>query len=526
MQSSQHFRFHFENNPLIHFLHKLINKCLIQFFQWIRFGKSPQPIQKNLKKPDNLEILTLLDNCTLIFKDDRIALRNMVKEGNQDVIAILNHYKKGNNLKDLSTDLRKYLRRKGDKENDKVLTCQSPTSNRMQKVQQLQLQPLQNSQKKSCPDLWKPVEQQSPKTINLGKINQFVNDVQFSEITLNKPISKLMSLNNMHFINQPIINQTIPKQFNRAVNYKTSSQHQLQDQEIDINQDDDIQSESSNESILNQITQPPPQIQDITPKNEVKPSQLFQSGHSTYIQINTAQSYLQPLLSIQDKTTNPHKSQETENKIIVNDSQKYYSFYNYQDYQKAAQPQYKHLFTHWPSLLHKLDQPEYVSSCRVVPYINATPEQIFTVLFPNSSRVKISYYAFENQLKHNLLQIDRDSLFKELDKDQDDWINYSETGVILEGLCLQVEQPKNCVKVIFETLKSTSTTPNTLSLSDLEQFEQKTDFQFARQLMQEVDGNQKGYLTYWDLYMHRDIFLMERLCQIVSSITGATHTHY
>lgn len=47
----------------------------------------------------------------------------MVKEGNQDVIAILNQYKKGNNLKDLSTDLRKYLRRKGDKENEKVLTC-------------------------------------------------------------------------------------------------------------------------------------------------------------------------------------------------------------------------------------------------------------------------------------------------------------------------------------------------------------------------------------------------------------------
>ncbi|CAD8185743.1 unnamed protein product [Paramecium pentaurelia] len=499
----------------------------------IRFGKSPQHIQKNPKKPDNLEILTLLDNCTLIFKDDRIALRNMVKEGNQDVIAILNHYKKGNNLKDLSTDLRKYLRRKGDKENEKVLTCQSPTSNRIQKVQQLQLQPLHDSQKKSCPDLWKPVEQQSPKTINLGKTNQFVNDVQYSEIVLSD-----RNQNESKDIEQTYFQTNVSQQYafhqptqldhsqQQSSQLQNSQQHQIQDQDIDINEEDDIQSESSNESILNQISQPPPLIQDITPKNEVKPSQLFQSGHSTYIQINTAQSYLQPLLTIQDKSPNPLKSQETQNKIIVNDSQKYYSFYNYQDYQQVAQPQYKHLFTHWPSLLHKLDQPEFVPNFRVVPYINATPEQIFTILFPNSGRVKISYYAFENQLKHNLLQIDRDSLFKELDKDQDDWINYSETGVILEGLCLQVEQPKNCVKVIFETLKSTPTIPNTLSLSDLELFEKKTDFQFARQLMQEVDGNQKGYLTYWDLYMHRDIFLMERLCQIVSSITGATHSHY
>ncbi|CAD8107386.1 unnamed protein product [Paramecium sonneborni] len=498
----------------------------------IRFGKSPQHIQKNPKKPDNLEILTLLDNCTLIFKDDRIVLRNMVKDGNQDVIAILNHYKKGNNFKDLSTDLRKYLRKKGDKENEKVLTCQSPTSNRIQKAQQLQLQPLQNSQKKSCPDLWKPAEQLSPKTINLGKTNQFANDVQFSEIVLsdrNQNESKEIiqtNISQQYAFHQPTLIQLDNSQtIQQSSQLQNSQQHQVQDQDIDIHEEDDIQSESSNESILNQISQPPPIIQDTTPKNEIKPSQLFQSGHSTYLQINTAQSYLQPILAIQDKSQNLLKLQETENKIVVSDSQKYYSFFNYQDYQKVAQPQYKHLFTHWSSLLHKLDRPEFVPNQRVVPYINATPEQIFTILFPNSGRVKISYFAFENQLKHNLLQIDRDSLFKELDKDQDDWINYRETGVILEGLCLQVEQPKNCVKVIFETLKAQPTIPNTLTLSDLELFEKKTDFQFARQLMQEVDGNQKGHLTYWDLYMHRDIYLMERLCQIVSSITGATHKH-
>ncbi|CAK88814.1 unnamed protein product (macronuclear) [Paramecium tetraurelia] len=497
----------------------------------IRFGKSPQHIQKNPKKPDNLEILTLLDNCTLIFKDDRITLRNMVKEGNQDVIAILNNYKKGNNFKDLSTDLRKYLRRKGDKENDKVLTCQSPTSNRIQKVQQLQIQPQQNSQKKSCPDLWKPAEQQSPKAINLCKNNQFVNDVQYSEIVLSdrnhnesKDIEQIQFQTNVtqqYAFHQPTTNQldhsqTIQQSI-KNINYKNKTLISMK--KMIFNR------ESSNESILNQISQPPPQTQDITPKNDIKPTQLFQSGHSTYLQINTCQSYLQPILTIQEKSPVSLKSPDTENKVVVKDSQKHYSFYNYQDYQKVAQPQYKHLFTHWPSLLHKLDRPEYVPNYRVVPYINSTPEQIFSILFPNSSKAKISYFAFENQLKHNLLQIDRDSLFKELDKDQDDWINYRETGVILEGLCLQVEQPKNCVKVIFETLKGQPTIPNTLTLSDLELFEQKTDFQFARQYISYFYNLDQWHLTYWDLYMHRDIYLMERLCQIVSQITGATHNH-
>lgn len=33
----------------------------------IRFGKSTQNTSKNPKKPDNLEILTLLDNCTCML---------------------------------------------------------------------------------------------------------------------------------------------------------------------------------------------------------------------------------------------------------------------------------------------------------------------------------------------------------------------------------------------------------------------------------------------------------------------------
>lgn len=64
--------------------------------------------------------------------------------------------------------------------------------------------------------------------------------------------------------------------------------------------------------------------------------------------------------------------------------------------------------------------------------------------------------------------MDPDQLFRELDQDHDDWINYRDTGLLLEGLCMHTEQPKNCVKVIFETLKQSQTVPNTLSIGDLE----------------------------------------------------------
>lgn len=75
----------------------------------IRFGKSPPPAHTKNKKADNLDLLTLVDNCTCnievnsleIFKDDRIALRNLVKEGNPHLLVLLNTFKKSNNIKDL-----------------------------------------------------------------------------------------------------------------------------------------------------------------------------------------------------------------------------------------------------------------------------------------------------------------------------------------------------------------------------------------------------------------------------------------
>lgn len=81
------------------------------------------------KKPDNLELCSLVDRCTCkttniipeILRDDRIQLRALVKEQhNQKLIDILSKHKKKNNLdgillwwmldlSDLQIELRKFL---------------------------------------------------------------------------------------------------------------------------------------------------------------------------------------------------------------------------------------------------------------------------------------------------------------------------------------------------------------------------------------------------------------------------------
>ncbi|CAD8203793.1 unnamed protein product [Paramecium octaurelia] len=499
----------------------------------IGFGKSSQQTKKNPKKPDNLEILTLLDNCTLIFKDDRIALRNMVKDGNQDVIAILNTYRKISNSKQMSTELRKYLRKKGEKENDTAPQCQSPKSNKNQKLFQQQLRQFPNSQKNSCPDYCKFADTSSAKIINLAKVKELTNDVQLSEIILSdrnqnesKDIEKIQyyTTNTRQYIlelqpnfdNSEINSNTIQQE--SEIQY--SQNQQFLEKEIDINQRNyDIQLESSNEIIIKQITEPPLQlIQDQTAKNDIKPTQLFSSRNSSYIQINIAQSYLQPAQTQQqDQQQNAEQSvaYQIKEKIIVIDFQQNYSFFNYQDCQIQAQSAYKHYFTHWPTLLHKLDKPEYIPNYKSGLYIDTTPEYLFTLLFPNSSYIRINYFQFEKQLKQASLQINIDELFKVLDQDGDDWINYRDTGFILKSICLQEEQPKNFIRVLFESLKQPQSSSNSITLIDLQQLERTNQFSWVRELMQEADIYQNGNLTNWDLFMHKDIYLMQKVYELV-----------
>lgn len=159
---------------------------------------------------------------------------------------------------------------------------------------------------------------------------------------------------------------------------------------------------------------------------------------------------------------------------------KFYCFFNYVDCQQLAQPRYKSLFTHWPSLLHKLERPEYVSIKKAPILLNATPEQVFTLLFPNSSTVKVNYFKFVHTLGSHF-QIDLDALFRELDQDFDDWINYRDTGLLLESFCMQREQHKNCVRIIFETVKRNPSMPNTISFADIEEFLTKQGHFFAKQ---------------------------------------------
>ncbi|CAD8129861.1 unnamed protein product [Paramecium sonneborni] len=282
----------------------------------IRFGKSPQYIQKNPKINQTIQRFLLFQIIALvyiIFKDDIITLRNMVKVGNQDVIAIFNHYKKGNN----------------DKENEKssYLLIYKIKSNQIQKGQQLQIQTLQISQKKSCFDLWKPGE-------SIPKNNQFRKNLINLSMMFN--IEKLYTqiqneskdlyqtnVSDMHFISLLKINQIILKLPSRAGNYQI---------EIDINEEDDIQSVKSNESILNQISQPL-LLQSKTELERMKSNYLKNFKWTFFLSINK-HCLILSLTNISNlrKSLNPLELQETENVILVNDSQNYYSIFNYQNY--------------------------------------------------------------------------------------------------------------------------------------------------------------------------------------------------
>ncbi|KAL4456857.1 hypothetical protein ABPG74_014495 [Tetrahymena malaccensis] len=79
---------------------------------------------KGVSKHEQMELLTLLDKCTQIMKDDRLNLRNLIKDGQgQEVEEIILKHKKKQDIQNLTLDLRKYINK------TKFKGGQTPTSN-------------------------------------------------------------------------------------------------------------------------------------------------------------------------------------------------------------------------------------------------------------------------------------------------------------------------------------------------------------------------------------------------------------
>ncbi|KAM3135324.1 hypothetical protein pb186bvf_012622 [Paramecium bursaria] len=482
----------------------------------IRFGRSPQPSStRAAKKPDNLDILTIIDNCTQIFKDDRIILRNMVKDGNLQLIALLQNYKKGSVTKELQTELRKFIRKKDYKENiqEKLSTCHSPNQRQTKTIHEKDFG--NGSQKKqSCPDLWKGNDNPTPRKINLvgskkNDIQPINEEIQYSEVVVLTERDQENQQQTQELVSQVFEFQTEP-QIEQIHTYRLETQEEPTPQ-----QSQSISHQTSQQQFVSEqfVTN---QAQDISNlDSDTSQESEFDSPKQKDI-IKNQEPYF--------RLDNRLKTEEAVSVISVRkevqptpdiSNARVYTF-NFTDCQAYASNQYKVLFTHWPSLLMKLENKEVIPIQKQQILIHASPEYIFNILFPSSTLVKINYFRFKELLQSHL-NVDLDLLFREFDQDFDDWINYRDTGLILDGFCTFQETPRNCVRVIFETLKTNMKLPSTLSYEEVNDYLQSKDQCFAKELFQEVDVFNKGYLTYWDLYIHRDIYLMEKLCEIVSS---------
>ncbi|KAL4508502.1 hypothetical protein ABPG72_003806 [Tetrahymena utriculariae] len=105
---------------------------------------------KGLSKHEQMELLTLLDKCTQIMKDDRLNLRNLIKEGQgQEVEEIILKHKKKQDIQNLTLDLRKYINKTKFKggQTPSSNTNIAPTPN--QKGSQLNLQQTFGDQRQS-----------------------------------------------------------------------------------------------------------------------------------------------------------------------------------------------------------------------------------------------------------------------------------------------------------------------------------------------------------------------------------------
>ncbi|EAR99354.3 hypothetical protein TTHERM_00131220 (macronuclear) [Tetrahymena thermophila SB210] len=79
---------------------------------------------KGVSKHEQMELLNLLDKCTQIMKDDRLNLRNLIKDGQgQELEEIILKHKKKQDIQNLTLDLRKYLNK------TKFRGGQTPSSN-------------------------------------------------------------------------------------------------------------------------------------------------------------------------------------------------------------------------------------------------------------------------------------------------------------------------------------------------------------------------------------------------------------
>ncbi|CAK56071.1 unnamed protein product (macronuclear) [Paramecium tetraurelia] len=127
-----------------------------------------------------------------------------------------------------------------------------------------------------------------------------------------------------------------------------------------------------------------------------------------------------------------------------------------------------------------------------------TSETIFQQIFPHPNRKRLTYFQFD-QLK--LLSVEKKEMFDLLQ--QDDWIEYNRAGKIL-GEKYGYEQSH--LKQWFDENQVNQTIKK---VDLLKKYKDKSNF--ITKLFEEIDFNNTQELSYWDIYLHKDIYVLKQI---------------
>ncbi|CAD8090164.1 unnamed protein product [Paramecium sonneborni] len=421
------------------------------------------------RKNEQLDTIQVIEKCTKIMKEDRLQLRQMVKDENLKLIELIAKHKRKNDLNDLQQELRKFLKdKKGSP--DKV-QCAPVVLRKVKSKERCEW----NTSMSSNPSI------RSPSRSNLD----------FRKKQKEESYKKMESLKKI----EKVENQ---------IDQKENDDLKILDEIQEVKPEEQTVLFNQANSVINAFQE------DITPvkmefQTVVSQAPINQSDQRSecILQYNAGeiQHYMQ-----YDRHYISKETYSLPQLISLN-------------YKEIAPSDYQSLFTDWNSLLHNPQQPrcdlsEEIQNLEQSKSINlnteqsqmaksleirgVTAEELFTYLVHHRFTKRLNQYQLIENAKISIpnAQLDLESLFKLSDNDDDGWISLEDLGQTLSQTCIETEQHMNPIKGLYVRLNGKVNLENFINAMN--------DRIQAEILYHEIDLFSKGFITYWEMYNHYD----------------------
>ncbi|CAD8089588.1 unnamed protein product [Paramecium sonneborni] len=434
-------------------------------------------ISNKSRKNEQLETIQVIEKCTKIMKEDRLQLRQMVKDENIRLIELVAKHKKRNDLNDLQQELRKFLKdKKGSPE----------------KVQGAPIILRKVKSKERCE--WNTSMSSNPSIKSPSRSNLDFRKKQKEDQSHKKTESLKMQ-----------------EKFDSQIEQKENDEFKILDeiQEVKIKEQQIVFNTAN--SVID------PFFEDLTPvkmefQTIISQAPLNQSDQRSecILQYNAAE--IQQYINIQDKH---YVSKET---YLIPQLKSL-------NYKMIVNVEYQNLFTDWKSILSpqqpiyhikqdnqqqseqqieseqskqnlitlKTEPSQLIKSLEIR---GVTAEELFTYLVHHRFTKRLNLYQIMENAKIAIpnAQLDLDSLFRLADTDEDGWINLEDLGQTLIETCIEKESNPNPIKELFNQLDGNVKLDNFINLIN--------DRIQAEILYHEIDIFGKGFITYWEMYNH------------------------